>query len=204
MKKKKKPGRKTISRGGLELKQQEIVNAANSLFIERGYEAVSMRKLAQALQVSTMSLYRYFPSKRAILVHIWANIFETVFKNCRRASLGAVGENHKLIAYAVEFVQYWQKHPEHYQMIYGEIDKPNAEERFFIDEDLVLQEVSFVEELLLRAGVSTARVKLSGQQFLCIIHGVSHSLVTIPELHWSPPQQLITGLINGLIQQQKK
>ncbi len=48
-------------------KQQSIVDAAWSLFLEHGVEPVSIESVARRARVSKVTLYRYFPDKQALL-----------------------------------------------------------------------------------------------------------------------------------------
>jgi AcrR family transcriptional regulator len=60
-----KPDRKT-----------EIVNISATLFKEKGYSAVTMRDIAQALHIKAASLYNHIKSKQEILVLIVIAIAE--------------------------------------------------------------------------------------------------------------------------------
>lgn len=50
-----------------ENRREQIMQAATQLFIERGFEGVSMADLASQLQTSRATIYTYFPSTEAIL-----------------------------------------------------------------------------------------------------------------------------------------
>ena len=50
--------------------RQHIYNIASGLFLEKGYEATTLKDIAEAADVSTGTLYRYFPSKGDFLVEI--------------------------------------------------------------------------------------------------------------------------------------
>ncbi|MGV9004818.1 TetR/AcrR family transcriptional regulator [Flavobacterium sp.] len=54
----------------------EITNCAAKLFKEKGYSAVTMRDIAQALDIKAASLYNHIKSKQEILVLIIINIAE--------------------------------------------------------------------------------------------------------------------------------
>jgi AcrR family transcriptional regulator len=47
--------------------RQEAVRVALTLFTEQGYEATSLRQIAEALGINKASLYYHFPNKEAIL-----------------------------------------------------------------------------------------------------------------------------------------
>lgn len=79
------------------LSLDQIVRAAIALADAEGLEALSMRKLAQKLDVGTMSLYRYVPSKTELLnlmldaVGGPNHLRRTVFDAGWRAGLEGVG-----------------------------------------------------------------------------------------------------------------
>lgn len=47
--------------------RQAIADAALHLFLERGYDAVSVREIADAADVSTTTLFKHFPVKEALV-----------------------------------------------------------------------------------------------------------------------------------------
>lgn len=48
--------------------QKEITDAANALFVERGYEATTIDDIAAAVGISQRSVFRYFQTKEEIVV----------------------------------------------------------------------------------------------------------------------------------------
>jgi hypothetical protein len=107
-------------------------------------------------------------------------------------------------AYCLTFVQHWVDHPQHFRMIYGEVDNPKSGERFFADSELVQQETRFLQNLLIAAGIPDEHSALACQQTLCVLHGVSLSLVTIGEFSWRSAPVLLDSLLEGLILQYNK
>lgn len=57
-------------------RKSEIINCAAKLFKEKGYSAVTMRDIAQALNIKAASLYNHIKSKQEILVLIIIKIAE--------------------------------------------------------------------------------------------------------------------------------
>jgi AcrR family transcriptional regulator len=47
--------------------RRAIADAALRLFLERGYDAVSVREIADAADVSTTTLFKHFPAKEALV-----------------------------------------------------------------------------------------------------------------------------------------
>ena len=56
-------------------RKQEILTAAAQLFKAKGYSAVTMRDLAQALDIKAASLYNHIKSKQEKVYHVNAYHF---------------------------------------------------------------------------------------------------------------------------------
>ena len=56
--------------------RKELLNRCLALFAERGYGSVTMRQIARELQVSTGTLYHYFPSKEGIFIQLIQELCE--------------------------------------------------------------------------------------------------------------------------------
>src|SRR3546814_13356128 len=65
--------RRSIEREA-ELRARAI-KAARELFAAEGFEAVSMRRIAQATGCGVMTLYSYFASRNEIMRHLWDHFF---------------------------------------------------------------------------------------------------------------------------------
>ena len=48
--------------------QKEITEAAERLFVERGYEATTIEHIAEAVGMSRRTLYRYFPTREDVVL----------------------------------------------------------------------------------------------------------------------------------------
>lgn len=57
-------------------RKTEIINVSAKLFKEKGYSAVTMRDIAQAMDIKAASLYNHIKSKQEILVLIVIDIAE--------------------------------------------------------------------------------------------------------------------------------
>src|SRR5438128_10785163 len=60
-----------------ELKQQ-ILDAARELFVRDGYEAVSMRKIADVIEYSPTAIYVHFADKLALMRELCSHDFKSL------------------------------------------------------------------------------------------------------------------------------
>jgi len=81
-------------------RKTEIINVAARLFKEKGYSAVTVRDIAQALNIKAASLYNHIASKQEILVLIVITIaeeFTEVMEAVRHSESSAVNKIDRII-----------------------------------------------------------------------------------------------------------
>ena len=59
-------------KGSGHLRRSEILDVAQKIFAEEGYEGATVRKIAEKVGVSSTAIYLHFPDKRAMLLEIAA------------------------------------------------------------------------------------------------------------------------------------
>ena len=105
------------------LKQElrdDILDSARKLFVEEGYESVSMRKIADEVGCSPGTLYLYYEDKPAILGAICVETFSKL-----TARLEAIKEDAKadplerLRRAGRTYIQFGVDHPHHYLLTFG-------------------------------------------------------------------------------------
>ena len=73
---KKEVAKPTQTRRRTSVRRRELIEAAARLFAARGYYAVTVDDLGEALGISGPALYRHFPSKQALLVAGFDQVIE--------------------------------------------------------------------------------------------------------------------------------
>jgi TetR/AcrR family transcriptional regulator, repressor for uid operon len=58
---------RTVNPVKLEARRREILDAAQACFVQKGFHATTMAEICAAADISPGGLYRYFPSKEAII-----------------------------------------------------------------------------------------------------------------------------------------
>jgi len=67
-------------------RRELILSAALELFGRRGYEAVGMREVAAACEISAPGIYRHFPNKEALLVGLFDRLSDQLTAAARAAT----------------------------------------------------------------------------------------------------------------------
>ncbi len=97
--------------------RRRILDAARRLFVEHGYELVTMREIARQIDYTATALYYHFPDKESLLRELCRNDFLAL-----SAAFGRLGR----IADPVErirqigrtYVHFGLKHPQHYRLMF--------------------------------------------------------------------------------------
>lgn len=101
-------------------RKEEILEAATRLFAERGYSETDTQALAEELQVGKGTLYRYFPSKKALFL---AAVERVIVRMRERTDASAVGARDPLdrIARVIRaYLAFFAEHPEYVELLIQE------------------------------------------------------------------------------------
>jgi AcrR family transcriptional regulator len=78
--------------------RKELLSQCFDLFADKGYGALTMRQIAQALGVSTGTLYHYFPSKEALFEQLIEELTEQDIHTITSALEGTVTLSDRIAA----------------------------------------------------------------------------------------------------------
>jgi AcrR family transcriptional regulator len=98
----------------LSARARQIVQAARQLLEEEGLEGLTMRRLAERLEMRAPSLYKHFPDKQALEAALISEGFEEVAARFERAAAGA---DDPLEAIAHAYRSYAHAHPHLYRLM---------------------------------------------------------------------------------------
>lgn len=97
--------------------RRTILDAAITLFVEEGYENVSMRKIADKIEYSPASIYTYFEDKSAILVELLTEGFDILFQK-QLAVQGIEDSADRLIAHGKNYLEFAFEFPHFYDIMF--------------------------------------------------------------------------------------
>jgi AcrR family transcriptional regulator len=181
----------------------EILEAAKQLFVEEGYAATTIRRIAARLGISSTALYVYFPDKDAILAEICDTTFAGLIVELDEVRRGATGPLDALSKSLERYIRFGLDHPNEYELTFvtrrsKELQKLKPE-----NEKLGMQAFGCFRDCVdavVRTGVTndldTQRLT---QQLWAAIHGLVVLLLFHPEFPWSEMNSLINGHVTMLI-----
>jgi AcrR family transcriptional regulator len=201
----------------------KILDAARTLFVEQGYEAASMRKIADAIEYSPTAIYAYFKDKAELMQQLCQHDFQ---------SLAHVFHDLAQIADPIEriretgktYIKFAAENPHHYRFMFmtphaeiqGECeiqqayerdpnkDNPNENSYLFL---LLACEQAIKDE---RLRPELTDPQLVAQTFWAAVHGVASIEVTFKNDPWMQMASLelrattmIDGILRGLVREPK-
>jgi len=183
----------------------ELLAAARALFVEQGYEAVSIRKITQRAGCPVMTFYVYFRSKRELIRHIWDDILQLVFDAATEASRRETQPEARLKAFFLTFIQYFLNNPDNYRIVFFHEDRlASAEDTYYADSSQVIRRLDVARQAIID-GVEAGDFAPTDPQAACevlqtLCVGVTHCLIAIPEIRWSAglPETAVDQAIAGL------
>jgi AcrR family transcriptional regulator len=101
-------------------RQEQILETAVRLFAERGYSETDTQLLAEELRVGKGTIYRYFPSKRALFLAAADRVMR-LMRQCIDAKIEGIEEPFQRIAVAIRaFLAFFAEHPEFVELLMQE------------------------------------------------------------------------------------
>lgn len=106
---------RTLSDADIEAFRDRLCDVAEGLFVSHGPEGVTMRQLAKALGVSSMTPYRYFADKDAILAAVRTRAF---LRFCDSMELAMATENAGASPPGEAYLAFARANPSAYRMMF--------------------------------------------------------------------------------------
>ncbi|CAN5476798.1 TetR/AcrR family transcriptional regulator [soil metagenome] len=197
-----KSGRKQRER---EMVRQEILDAAREMFVTDGYENVSIRKIADRIDISTFLIYTHFQDKSELLHAVCDSIFEGLSVSILDSWRTAADPLELLRNGLAAYIQFALEDPHFYEAVfitpiekYNGISKPDFDKtmgkRAF---ELLLASVNdCMEAGLIRKG----DVFLTGHTLWAAIHGTASLLITHKGFPGLDRKTLIPSVIDTMIE----
>ena len=97
--------------------RQRILDAARDMFVKRGYEATTMRAIADRVEYTPTAIYHYFRNKEALITELCTLDFRNLAERFNR--IEKVPDPLERIARLGEaYVEFAVTHPNHYQLMF--------------------------------------------------------------------------------------
>jgi AcrR family transcriptional regulator len=190
--------------------RKKILDAARELFATLGYDAVTMRKIAEKIDYSPTAIYLHFKDKEELIRELCENDFYTF--SMRFAAVSAIDDlEERLRATGRAYVEFAMEHPNQYRLMFMtphpyEPDARHLRHRGNPREDAyaylrqLLQEC--MDKGLMRPDVKD--VEVAAQTVWASLHGVISLEITMcrngdPWITWAPLKDRVELAIEAMI-----
>ena len=183
--------------------RQKILLAARELFVNEGYENVSMRKIADKIEYSPTTIYLYFKDK--------AELLDSVCKETLLHLLNTLDQLKKDKGDPVEtlrksgraYVEFGLKYPQDYKLTF--VIRPQFQKGLGLQEGSVGEKVfdylrTTVSECMQQKIFRQMDVETTGQVLWAAVHGVTLLLIDFPDFPWAEKDKLIDTVIQTTIE----
>jgi len=183
-------------------RRAEILAAAERIFVEHGYEGATIRKIADAVGLSSTALYMHFADKDAILHEICVNAFETLRASHRDRLSDALPPEVRMRRLLEDYVAFGFEHPNAYRLIY--LTRPDearhgAQSAAQEVGTELFQNFQRIVEQVAAEGRLAVEPRPAAQALWAGAHGVVSLMITKPYFDWVGRDELTTVMLDGLI-----
>jgi len=184
--------------------RSSILKAAWQLVIEEGWQALSIRKIAEAIEYSAPVIYDHFANKEAILLELTKQGFQILNDQLLKAKKRSTNPEKQIEAMAYSYWEFAFDNKAYYQVMYG-LGMPSCETVSQIPElstfsALIIQPI---KDLIAVSKNTAADPFLKLHTFWSMLHGLisinmMNSNESKEELNQMVIQDFISGFISGI------
>lgn len=200
-------GRK--KRGEGHTRREEILQAAKELFLEQGYDATTIRRIADRVGVSAPALYLYFPDKEQMMLALCDQTFGHLLRAVEEIEKTVTDPRQRIRRFGEAYLKFGLEHPDEYRLIFIGNNVPESVRkvghRMPIDDPtrpgvggaLVFQRLvaAFVEAEASGLALNYAPDTCAELCWMGI-HGVVSVLITKPDFPWTNRDTLMNGMLD--------
>ena len=177
------------------------MDAARELFIEKGYDNVSMCKIAEKIQYTPTTIYLYFDDKADLLHQICEQTFAKLAKNIVAIWDLSGGPEDKLRNGMREYIHFGLKHPSEYELVLI-VPLPDKDGKPFESSNgkAAFDTLRTAVGECMSAGLLGSRdPELISQTLWAGIHGITSLLIKHKEFPFVDREELIQSTLNTML-----
>lgn len=160
-------------------RRESILARARTLFFRQGFVSTTMPQIAHAAKVAPGTLYLYFPSKKAIYATLLVEGYDLLVEHLTHAVASAGDPKHQAASLIDAFVNFAQKRPEYFDILFFMIQKENRSHAQELSADqlkeLMQREAAckvVAAQVLIRAGWPANKVAATVESIWTMLAGV--------------------------------
>ena len=183
--------------------RQQILFAARELFVNEGYENVSMRKIANKIEYSPTTIYLHFKDKADLLDSVCQETLLNLLNTLEELKRDMSDPIETLRKSGQAYVEFGLKYPQDYKLTF--VIRPQFQKGLGLQEGSVGEKVfnylcTMVSECIRQKIFRQMDVETTGQVLWAAVHGVTLLLIDFPDFPWTEKDELINTVINITIE----
>ncbi len=181
-----------------------ILQAAQDLFLEEGFEQFSMRRLARKVGYSPTTLYNYFKDKQDLVYSLCEDLFASYLEALQQLADSESNPLERLKGFFLLSIRFGCSHRDHYRVAFF---SPEAvygpPEEFMSRDSLARRSYLFIRQVVadcIKAGkFRQLDPEVVTQTFLVASHGVIAAHIFWTDFPLAAPEVLGKSLLDGLL-----
>ena len=183
--------------------RRQILSAARELFVNEGYENVSMRKVADKIEYSPTTIYLYFQDKADLLDSVCKETLLDLLNTLEQLEKDKSDPVETLIKSGKAYVEFGLKYPQDYKLAF--VIRPQFQSGLGLQEGSVGERVfsylrAMVFECIRQKVFRPVDVETTGQALWSAVHGVTLLLIDFSDFPWTEKDKLTDMVINTMIE----
>jgi AcrR family transcriptional regulator len=190
-----------------QLLRQEILDAARELLVRDGYDALSMRRVAERIDYSPTAIYLHFKDKQELVFSLCEETFARLVKELESLPREYHDPVVRLRKGMERYIQFGLKNPNHYVPAFvlpppADLDTKRLES-LHNPESNGMRALATLRDTI-ADGVKAKKLRkmdpdLAARAAWGAIHGITSLLITYPDFPWGDRQAVIDSVIDALV-----
>ena len=182
--------------------RRQILSAARELFVNEGYESVSMRKIAGKIEYSPTTIYLYFKDKADLLDSVCKETLLDLLNTLELLKGDKSDPVETLRKSGRVYVEFGLKYPQDYKLTF--VVRPQFQKGLGLQGGSVGEKVfnylrAIVSECIRQKAFRQVDVETTGQALWSAVHGVTLLLIDFSDFPWTEKDKLIDTVIDTMI-----
>lgn len=185
--------------------RQDILDAAREILVRDGYDALSMRRVAQKIDYSATTIYLHFRDRDELVFHVCEQFLAGLMRELQavvdRAPNPVVALRNTLRRY----VAFGLANPQQYlaTFVIPHAHSPEVDARYQDESTMSAQSIVFLErlvsEVIRRKKLARVDSKTASRACWAGVHGITSLLIVIPTFDWGNRERVIDRLVSQLV-----